>query len=73
MKIRPGGANRTFFNTLLWIARTGAPWRDLSERLGKWSAVYQRYAYWCGKGHCERLFQGAQQPDLEAVMVDSTC
>ncbi|MBH2010857.1 MAG: transposase [Xanthomonadaceae bacterium] len=54
-----------------WPVR--APWRDLPKRLGKWSAVYQRYAYWCGKGHFERLFQGTQQPDLEAVMVDSTC
>ena len=43
---------------LLWMARTGAPWRDLPERLGKWSVVYQRYAYWCDKGYLERLFQG---------------
>ncbi|WP_408633767.1 transposase [Polaromonas naphthalenivorans] len=35
MKSRPGGANRTFFNALLWMARTDAPWRDLPERLGK--------------------------------------
>ena len=35
--------------------------------------VYQRYAYWCGKGHFERLFQGVQQPELDEVMVDSTC
>lgn len=35
--------------------------------------VYQRYAYWCSKGHFERFFQGVQQPDMEEVMVDSTC
>ena len=34
-KGRPGGAQRTFFNALLWMARTGAAWRDLPERLGK--------------------------------------
>lgn len=72
-KGRPGGAHRKFFDALLWMARTGAPWRDLPERLGKWSAVYQRYAYWCRKGHFEHLFRGMQQPDLEEVMVDSTC
>ena len=55
------------------MARTGAAWRDLPERLGKWNVVYQRYAYWCEKGHFERLFQGVQQPDTEEVMVDSTC
>ena len=40
------------------MARTGAAWRDLPEQLGKWNVVYQRYAYWCDKGHFERLFQG---------------
>ena len=35
--------------------------------------VYQRYAYWCKKGYFERLFQGVQQPDMQEVMVDSTC
>ncbi|CAN5468649.1 IS5-like element ISLpl3 family transposase [soil metagenome] len=72
-KGRPGGEQRTFFNALLWMARTGAPWRDLPERLGKWNVVYQRYAYWCDKGHFERLFQGMQQPDMEEVMLDSIC
>lgn len=72
-KGRPGGSQRIFFNALLWMARTGAAWRDLPERLGKWNVVYQRYAYWCDKGHFERLFQGVQQPDMEEVMVDSTC
>ncbi|MBH2044139.1 MAG: IS5 family transposase, partial [Comamonadaceae bacterium] len=64
---------RAFFEALLWIARTGSPWRDLPERLGRWNVVCQRYAYWCKKGHFERLFQGVQQPDMEEVMVDSTC
>ena len=35
--------------------------------------VHQLYAYWCGKGHFERFFQGVQQPDLDEVMVDSPC
>ena len=71
-KGRPGGAQRKFFDALLWMARTGAAWRDLPERLGKWNVVYQRYAYWCEKGQFERLFQGVQQPNTEEVMVDST-
>ena len=41
-KGRPGGAHRPFFDALLWMARTGTPWRDLPERLGTWSMVYQR-------------------------------
>ena len=45
-KVRPGAAYRAFFDALLWMARTG------------WNVVSQRYAYWCKKGHFERLFQG---------------
>lgn len=71
-KGRPGGVHRTFFNALLRMDRTGAAWRDLPERRGKWNVVYQRYAYWCGKGHFERLLQEVQPPDLQEMMVDST-
>ena len=44
-KSRPGGVHRMFFDALLWMARTGAVWRDLPEQLGTWSVVNQRYAY----------------------------
>ena len=43
-KGRPGGTHRTFFEARLWMPRTGAPWRDLPERLGTWSVAYQRHA-----------------------------
>ena len=72
-KGHPGGCQRTFFNALLWMARTGSPWRDLPEHLGRWNIVYQRYAYWCLKGHFQCMFEALQQPDLEEVMLDSTC
>lgn len=38
-KGRLGGAQRTFFNALLWMARTGSPWRDLPQRFRKWNVV----------------------------------
>ena len=31
-------------NEMLWILRTGAPWRDLSERYGAWETVVVRYS-----------------------------
>ncbi len=42
--------NRVFLEAVLWIARTGAPWRDLPQELGKWHSVYVRYDRWCRKG-----------------------
>lgn len=39
--------NRWFVNAVFWIARTGAPWRDLPERFGNWNSVFQRFNLGC--------------------------
>ena len=33
---RTGGDARLFLEAVLWIARTGSPWRDLPEVFGNW-------------------------------------
>lgn len=43
---RPPIDNRNFMEALLWIARTGAPWRDLPEDFGPWKTVYNRFNRW---------------------------
>lgn len=40
-KSRPAFDNRQIVNGILWRIRTGAPWRDLPEKYGKWMTVYQ--------------------------------
>ena len=65
--------NRLFVNAVLWIARTGAPWRDLPERFGPWNSVFQRYNRWCKRGVWERLLEElGGDPDLETLLLDST-
>jgi transposase len=64
--------NRSFVNAVLWIARTGAPWRDLPDRFGEWNSVFQRFNRWCKHGVWARLLQAWQDPDLECLMLDST-
>ena len=39
---RPQKCSRTILNGIVWIARSGAPWRDLPERYGSWQTVYSR-------------------------------
>lgn len=65
--------NRRFLEAVLWIARTGAPWRDLPADLGHWHRVYVRYNRWSHKGVWNRIFEAiADDPDLENLMVDGS-
>lgn len=45
-KNRPARDNRSIVNGILWRIRTGAPWRDVPEKYGKWMTVYQRFRRW---------------------------
>ena len=65
--------NRTFLEAVLWIARTGAPWRDLPEEFGHWHRVYVRYDRWSKKGYWAAIFEVlATDKDLEYLMVDGS-
>ena len=65
--------NRLFVNAILWIAKTGAPWRDMPARFGKWNSVFQRFNRWCQNGVWERLLEVlGGDPDLENLLLDSS-
>jgi putative transposase len=72
-KGRTGVDNRLFVDAVLWIVRTGAPWRDLPGEFGNWNSVYVRFRRWARKGLWEHLFKElAKEPDFEHVMIDAT-
>ncbi len=54
---RPAQDNRRFLNGMLWILRTGSPWRDLPESYGKWISVYQRFRRWAEQGVWDALLE----------------
>ena len=58
---------------MLWIARTGAPWPDPPERFGKYDSIYQRFNCWSKQGRWQAIFEALQEPDLESMMIDSSC
>lgn len=58
---RPGKNHRTAINGILWIARTGAPWRDLPSRYGAWQTVAGRFYRWRKTGLWQRLLETLQQ------------
>lgn len=68
-----GRDNRMFVEGVLWIVRTGAPWRDLPEAFGEWNSVFRRFSRWSQKGVWWRLFEAmADDLDFEYLIVDST-
>lgn len=68
-----GRDNRMFVEGVLWIVRTGSPWRDLPEVFGDWNSVFRRFSRWSRKGVWHRLFTAmADDPDFEYLIVDST-
>lgn len=64
--------NRLFIDAVLWIGKTGAPWRDLPERFGDWNATWKRFDRWAKKGIWQRVFEALQDADLEWLILDST-
>lgn len=64
--------NRRFLDAVLWVARTGAAWRDLPERLGNWNSQWRRFDRWAKAGRFEALAAVFRDPDLDVLILDST-
>ena len=65
--------NRRFVDAVLWVVRTGAPWRDLPPEYGDWSNTHRRFIRWRNAGVWERLLEACiDEPDLEWLMVDAS-
>ena len=70
---RTGSDNRLFLEAVLWMVRTGAPWRDLPEAFGCWNSVFRRFRRWAQAGLFERLFQILSgESDFEYALIDGT-
>jgi transposase len=69
----PRADNRRFLNALLWMARSGARWRDLPEQFGDYETVKRRYYRWIEMGVLDGILAAlAREADLEWLMIDST-
>ena len=73
---KPALSDRDFFEALLYLARTGVPWRDLPAEFGNWDAVYNRFRRWVASGALRRLFELLTADptfgEVRRVLIDST-
>jgi transposase len=71
----PALSDRLFIEAVLYLARTGTPWRDLPAEFGHWDAVYNRFRRWEARGIWRRLWERLQTEDCPRarhIFIDAT-
>ncbi len=58
---RPAHDHRPSINGILWLLRTGAPWRDLPAHYGPWQTVASRFYRWRKAGIWQQILEALQQ------------
>ena len=58
---RPNHDHRTVLAGMLWVARTGAAWRELPAHFGPWETVHGRYQRWRQAGIWQRILDALPQ------------
>lgn len=61
---------RTIVNGIFWILRTGAAWRDLPERFGRWQTVYDHFNNWSKDGTFDTILRRLQKATVDAEEID---
>jgi len=70
---RPSKPNRDMLNGMLWIAKSGAAWRDMPDRYGPWKTVYSRFTKWSKNDVFETVFKALTgDADMQDLSIDST-
>ena len=72
---RPPKDRRVILNGILWLLRTGAPWRDLPDAYGPWATVWDLFDKWNGDGTLNEILRRLQaaQVDIGAIDEDLWC
>jgi len=67
---RPQRCRRQIVDAILWILRTGAPWRDLPEEYGPWGTVWDLFDKWNGDGTLDRILSLLRSAHVDAGAID---
>jgi transposase len=70
---RPAHDHRRIVSGILWVLRTGAPWRDLPERYGPWQTAATRFYRWRKSGLWEKMLKKLQEEADAKGDIDWDC
>jgi transposase len=59
-------------DAVVWVARTGVPWRDLDVAFGSWKTVYNRFRNWAQRGWWEIIFRGGEITESLGSILDGS-
>lgn len=78
-KGRPRVDSRQILEGILWILRTGAPWKDMPSRYPSYQTCHRRYQEWIENGILENILRGLLEDlegrgkiDLSEVYIDGS-
>jgi len=78
-RARPRLSDRLMLDRVLWVLYSGAAWRDMPERFGPWSTVYQRFRGWRNQWTFDQMLKRLHLRlneqgliDVQTWMIDST-
>jgi transposase len=67
---RPPSNRRNVVDGILWIMRTGSPWRDLPEEYGPWSTVWDLFDKWNSDGTLDDILCRLRAMKIDAGEID---
>ncbi len=67
---RPPSDRRMIVDGILWIMRTGSPWRDLPEEYGPWGTVWDLFDTWNADGTLDEILSRLRAMYVDAGKID---
>lgn len=67
---RPPSCRRMIVDGILWILRTGAPWRDLSDEFGPWGTVWDLFDTWNSDGTLDEILRRLKAAHVDVGEID---
>lgn len=70
---RPSKDNRLMLNAMVWLVRSGAPWRDLPDCYGPWESVYSCFCRWMDDGVLDNVFRVlSSEAECSEIFLDAS-